>query len=97
MGANPSAANLSVGLATGPKNACVKGESHDGGDVGDMECALGGVPDVVTPNVSLMEGVAGGLDVYGDCGCGLVLLPMLNEAVNSLKESVLGNGVEETH
>ena len=51
LGANPSSPNLFVSVVASPENACVEGKSHNGGNVGSLDGALGGVFLMVSANV----------------------------------------------
>ena len=43
-----------------------------------------------------MKGVAGGLDVHCEGVCRVLLLPVVNERMGCVDQSVLWYGVEET-
>ena len=51
LGSNPGPSDLFVSIVASPENACVEGESHDGGNVGCLDGALGGVFLMVSANV----------------------------------------------
>ena len=95
MGANPSSSDLLVGVVARPENAGVERKGYDGGDVGCLDGALCGVLAMVSADVRMVEGVAGGLDIHCEGVCGLLLLPVVNHRVNCIDESVLGDRVEE--
>ena len=44
----------------------------------------------------MVERIAGGLGIHRQGVCGLLLLPVVDEGVNCIDESVLWDGVEET-
>ena len=94
MGANPSSSDLFVGVVASPENAGVECKGHDGDDVRCLYGALCGVLAVVSADVGMVEGVAGGLDIHGEGVRGL-LLQVVNHRVNCIDESVLGDRVEE--
>ena len=48
---NPGPSDLFVSIVAGPENACVEGKSHDGGNVGSLDGALGRVFPMVSANV----------------------------------------------
>ena len=95
MGANPSSSDLLFGVVASPENAGVERKGHDGGDVGCLDGALCGVLAMVSADVRMVEGVAGGLDIHCEGVCGLLLLPVVNERVNCINESVLWDRVEK--
>ena len=97
LGANPSSSDLLVGVVAGPENASVECKGHDGGDVGGLDGALRGMLAVVSADVGVVEGVAGGLDIHCDGVGGLLLLPVVDQRVNGINESVLGDRVEEAN
>ena len=78
-----------VSVVASPENACVEGKSYDGGDVGSLDGALGRVFSMVSANVGVVKRVAGSLDIHRQGVCGLLLLPVLDEGVNRIDESVL--------
>ena len=78
-----------VSVVASPENACVEGKSHNGGDVGSLDGALGRVFAMVSANVGMVERIAGGLDIYRQGVCGLLLLPVEDKGVNCIDESVL--------
>ena len=51
LGSNPGPSDLFVRVVASPENACVEGESHDGGNVGSLDGALGRVFPMVSANV----------------------------------------------
>ena len=69
MGANPSSSDLLVGVVASPENAGVECKGHDGGDVGCLDGALCGVLAMVSADVRMVEGVAGGLDIHCEGVC----------------------------
>ena len=69
MGANPSSSDLLVGVVASPENAGVECKGHYGGDVGCLDGALCRVFATVSANVRVVKGVAGGLDIHGECVC----------------------------
>ena len=95
LGANPSSSDLLVGVVASPENASVECKGHDGGDVGGVDGALCGMLAVVSADVGVVEGVAGGLDIHCNGVGGLLLLPVVDHRVNGINESVLGDRVEE--
>ena len=97
LGANPSSSDLLVGVIASPENASVECISNDSGDVRGLDGALCRVFLVASADVGVVEGVAGGLNIYCESVCGLLLLPVLNHGVNCIDQSVLGDRVEETH
>ena len=97
LGANPSSSDLLVGVVASPENASVECKDHDGGDVGGLDGALRGMLAVVSADVGVVEGVAGGVDINCDGVGGLLLLPVVNQRVNGINESVLGDRVEEAN
>ena len=44
----------------------------------------------------MVKRVAGSLDIHRQGVCGLLLLPVLNEGVNCIDESVLWDGVKKS-
>ena len=48
---------------------------------------------MVSANVRVVKRVAGSLDIHRQGVCGLLLLPVLNERVNGIDESVLWDRV----
>ena len=66
LGANPSSSDLLVGVVASPENASVERKGHDGGGVGGLDGALRGMLAVVSADVGVVEGVAGGLDIHCD-------------------------------
>ena len=78
-----------VSVVASPENACVEGKSHDGGNVGSLDGTLGRVFAMVPANVGVVERIAGGLDVHRQGVCWLLLLPVVDEGVNRIDESVL--------
>ena len=48
---SPSPSDLFVSIVASPENACVEGKSHDGGNVGSLDGALGRVFPIVSANV----------------------------------------------
>ena len=95
MGANPSSSDLLVGVVASPENAGVECKCHDGGDVGCLDGTLCGVLAMMSADVGMVEGVAGGVDIHCEGVCGLLLLPVVNHRMNCIDESVLGDRVEE--
>ena len=91
LGANPSPSDLFVGVVACPENASVECKGHNGGDVGCMEGALGGMFCVVSANVGVMEGVASGFGVNGQGVCSIWVLPLLDHRVDCVNEAVLGH------
>ena len=73
LGANPSSSDLLVGVVASPENASVERKGHDGGGVGGLDGALRGMLAVVSADVGVVEGVAGGLDIHCDW-CGLIVV-----------------------
>ena len=51
---------------------------------------------MVSANVRVVKRVAGSLDIHRQGVCGLLLLPVLNERVNCIDESVLWDRVKES-
>ena len=84
-----------VGVVACPENACVEGKCHNDGDVGGLDGALCGVFPVVSAYVGVVKRVASGLDIHCKGVCGLLLLPVVNERVDCINESVLGDRVEK--
>ena len=66
-----------------PGNTSVERKSHDGGDVSSVEGALCGTSKMVVVRV------AGGLGVNGDGVSGLLLLPLLDQAVDGVDQAML--------
>ena len=64
LGSNPGPSDLFVSVVASPENACVEGKSHNGGDVGSLDGALGRVFAMVSANVGVVERIAGGLDIH---------------------------------
>ena len=95
LGANPSPSDLFVGVVASPENACVEGKCHDSGDVGGLDSALCRVFSVVSAYVRVVKRVASGLDIHCEGVCGLLLLPVVNERVDCINESVLRDRVEK--
>ena len=69
----------------------------NGGDVRGLDSALCGVFLVVSADVGVVEGVAGGVSVHCKGVRGLLLLPVVNHGVDGIDQAVLGNRVEEAH
>ena len=64
LGANPSSSDLLVGVIASPENAGVECIGNNGGDVGGLDGALRGMFLVVSADVGVVEGVAGGVNVH---------------------------------
>ena len=97
LGANPSSSDLFVSVIASPENAGVECISDDSGDVGGLDGALCGVFLVVSADVGVVEGIAGGLNIHSESVGGLLLLPVLYHGVDCIDQSVLGDRVEEAH
>ena len=69
MGANPSSSDLLVGDIASPENASVECISNDSGDVRGLDGALCRVFLVASADVGVVEGVAGGLNIYCESVC----------------------------
>ena len=91
LGANPSASDLFVGVVACPENACVECEGHNRCDVGGVIGALCRVTEVVPADVGVVEGVACGFGVDCKCMCIVLALPLLNQRVDGINQTVLGN------
>ena len=97
LGANPSSSYLFVSVIASPENAGVECISDDSGDVGGLDGALCRVFLVVSADVGVVEGIAGGLNIHSESVCGLLLLPVLYHGVDCIDQSMLGDRVEEAH
>ena len=98
LGANPSSSDLLVGVVASPENAGVECIGNNSGDVRGLDGALCGMFAVVSANVRVVEGVAGGVNVHCKGVCGLLLLlPVVNHGVDCIDQAMLGNRVEEAH
>ena len=62
-----------------------------------VECALLWVVDVVSTDVGVLNGIAGGLYVDGDGGSWVLGFPAIAEADDCVDETLLGYTVEETN
>ena len=76
-------------MVASPENASVERKSYNGSDVGSVDGALCRMPGMVATNVGMVVGVAG--------VCGVLDLPFLDEGVDSVDQTVLGNRVEEAN
>ena len=65
MGANPSLSNLLVGVVACPENTGVECEGDNSGDVGCVECELCGMLGMVSADMRVVKGIAGGLCIDG--------------------------------
>ena len=62
-----------------------------------MDGALCGVASVVSANVGVMEGIAGSFGVHCQSRGVVLGLPLLNQGMNGVNETVLWDRVEEAH
>ena len=92
LGANPSSSYLFVSVIASPENAGVECISDDSGDVGGLDGALCRVFLVVSADVGVVEGIAGGLNIHSESVCGLLLLPVLYHGVDCIDQSVVKCG-----
>ena len=76
-------------MDAGPENAGVQSKGHDGGNVGDVKSALGGVLAMMSSNIGIVKRLSCGDKVDGEGLCGMLLLPMVDEAVYRVNETVL--------
>ena len=90
LGANPSASDLFVGVVACPENACVECEGHNSCDVRGVDGTLCRVADVVPAAVRMVERVACGFGVDCECMCVVLALPLLDQGMSGINQTVLG-------
>ena len=69
LGANPSSSDLLVGVIASPENAGVECIGDNGSNVRGLDRALCGMFLVVSADVGVVEGVAGGVDIHCEGVC----------------------------
>ena len=96
LGANPSPSNLFVGVVACLENTGAECKGDNGCDVRGVQGTLCGMFGVMSTNMGVVEGVASGFGVDRESVCIGLALPLLDHRMDGVKESVLGDGIEET-
>ena len=91
LGANPSPSDLFVGVVACPENAGVECKSDNCWDVRSVDGALGGMSGMVAADMGMVEWVAGGFGVNGECVGSALALPLLDQRMNSVDQAMLGD------